>query len=1292
VEKRIERLPDDLREILSVASVLGKSFDFKDLEVLAEEAKNLDDATERLVRDGILEEERESRGDRLAFASGIVRDVLYGALSRRKRRSLHRRYAELLEKRYAGRLERVYPDLVHHFSQADVPEKTVEYGLKLARKSLDAFSPDDAMRAAKTCLEFLEDEEWEGDRSLEGEARLLLAEAHRMAGSGDGALREAETAVKVFEREKRTERAVAATLFAAETAWQGRRVEETRRLAERGIEVARSGATSGELTKLLSLAATVANLRGEYAKAAAYLAEIERLVPREKEKHEEIPRGGNLVVAMANPIATTDPGAYQTTEEHEVLGNVFETLVTTDPQGNLVPLLCDQWAFQDAGRTFRLELRRGVVFSDGTPLTAESVKASFERSIRLSREASPAAFTSIEGVADYLEGRTADVAGIRAPTREHIEIRLREALPIFPAFLTDGRTSVAAVAPAGEGSPERLVGTGPFQIAEQTSSRVVLERNPQYWKDTPPRLDTIEFRASLAASEIAAGFKSGELELARDLLPRDLETILREARFRSGLVETPKKNSYFVLFNQASAAAGNAALRQALAHVVRTQDFVWGALGRFALPATGLLPPGILGHDPGRRQPHPEREKAVEAIRSCGLPLPVRLKAAVHPILLDQYGALTKALFQIWADVGVEVTAATKTMAEYLSSWQNGAGLDLWVGRWIADYDDPDNFTFSLFHSGNGRLRTFFSSPEADRILEQARTESRPGAREALYRQFENLVLDSGAIVPLFHDVDYRIASPRVRGLQLRSVAPYANYAEIGKVQAPEAAAAPDRLAGGGTPRVPNAGVVRSLDPALTATVEQAEVLPCIFETLTRATEDARIVPWLASEFSTESDGARFRFRLRPGVRFHDGRRLTARDVRHSYERLLQSKDSDARWFLSPIRGAKKILNGEGTDLEGFHIVSPSEFVIDLEKPVSFFPAIISYGAMAIVPEGTDRVGSSWRDKCIGTGPFRAVAFEPGRLLELERNPHYWREGSPRSEGLVFQFDVSPEEIRNEFLAGRYSLASDLIPADAEALRHDARFASGYRETPRLQTYFIAFNGHRGPMREAGLRRTLARALDVEGSVRRHLGRLAIPAHGLIPPGLLGYSAGQEREPEKRAASSAAEVQQTVSRETVELTALIHPIFFGEYAAFAEELTDAFREVGYALRAVNQNMAEYIQMRQSAETDLVIGRWGADYPDADTFVYGVLHSEEGFLGRYCGDPAVDALIERGRTETDPRVRHTIYRQVEERVAREAILLPLFYDQVYCFARPELEGLSLGLANPIVAYENLSVRR
>jgi ABC-type transport system substrate-binding protein/serine/threonine protein kinase len=1293
VEKRIERLPEELRELLSIASVLGKTFDARDLEILAEGAKKLDDDLDRLLREGIVEEERESRGDRLTFASGIVRDVLYGALSRRRRRSLHRKYAELIEKRYAGRLERIYPELVHHYSQADVPEKTVEYGLNLAQKSLEAFSPEDAIRVAKIALEFLEDEEWTGERSLEGEARLMLSHGYRMAGNVDSALREAEAAITVFDEEKQLGRAAGAILFAAETAWQARRIDDARRWVERGIEVARPAGESEYITRLLALAATVANLRGEYQKAAAYQAEIERLTPRERAAEEEIPQGGTLVVAVANPIAATEPGAYETTEEHEVLANVYETLVTTDSQGNLAPLLCERWALEEDGRTVRLHLRAGVVFSDGAPLTAAAVKSSLERAIRLSQQAMPAAFVAIRGVPDYLDGKSAGVEGIVTPSEQELEIRLRDPLPIFPSLLTDGRTAIAAAAPAEDGKPATTRGTGPFQRVRQTPDRAVLERNPRYWKESPARLDRIEFRASLSASAIAEGLRSGTLDVARDLLPQDLEAILREPRFRAGLVETPKKNTYFVIFHTRSPAASSLALRRALASAVRTQDFVWGTLGRFAMPATGLLPPGILGHDPGRRQTHLPREKAIEMIRSTGLPLPVQLRASVHPILQNQYAALTQALLRIWAELGVEVTVVTKTMPEFLETWHAERDVDLLLGRWIADYDDPDNFTFTFFHSGNGRLRSYFSSPETDRILEEARTEIRPIARESLYRKFEHDLLDSAVLVPLFHDVDYRIACPGVRGLQLRSIAPYVNYAEVGKADASSARTAPDRQAGGGTLSVPIQGVVRTLDPALSVTVEQAEVLPSSFETLTRAVEGTRIAPWLASEVLMEGDGKRFRFRLRPGVRFHDGRRLTARDVRYSFERLLSNEQSGSRWVLSFIRGANRLLDGSATDLEGFHIISPTEFFIDLEKPVSFFPAVISFSATSIVPEGTGTVGSSWQDNAVGTGPYRIVGFEPGRRLELERNPHYWRDGYPKNEGVVFRFGVSPEEIRREFLAGRFSLASDLLPADAEAFRHDSRFASGYRESPRLSTYFVVFNARRGVLKDVELRRSLVRAVDVAGFVHRTLGRLAIPAHGLIPPGLLGHSSAEpNREAGSRTIPSESSVQQTVSRETIELAANVHPIFSAEFSAFAQELVSAFREMGFLIRPVNKTIAEYVELNTKGEADLIVGRWNADYPDADTFVYSVLHSEAGVLGRYVGGPEIDRLTEQGRAETNPRRRHSIYRQIEELIAREALLLPLFHDQAYCFARPEVEGLLSVGSNPVVSYENLRIRR
>ena len=1283
VEARIERLPQELRDVLQVASVLGKSFEFKDLELLSENAKGLDEAIDRLVKEGLLEEERESRGDRLAFASGIVRDVLYGALMRRRRRTLHRTYADLLEKRHQGRLDRVYPELVHHFSEGDVPGKAVEYSLKLARKSLDAFSPEEAARVAKTALDYLGDEEWEGDKALEGDAHLLLAQASRMSGHTDAALREAEAAGKIFEREKKPARFLESILFAADTAWNGRKVDEARRLVERGLETAAAAQDTVHLPKLLALAATVANLRGDYARAAAYGAQLDRLGSGEGRRADAIAPGGRLVVAMSSPVAASEPAMSRLVEETEVLATVFESLLATDADGVLVPALAEEWSLSDGGRSARLRLRSGLRFSDGTPVTAAAAKASLERAIRLRPDGIPAALAAVTGAEEHRKGESPEVPGIRAAADDRLDFDFVEPLPVFPALLTDMTTAIARAVPGGDGG-ETVIGTGPFVVTRRTSDRIVLGRNPHYGKE-PARLEAVEFRTGMSASAITSGVRSGEIELARDLSPRDLDAILREPRFRAGLVETPKKGTYFALFNSKSALGGNPALRRALAGVTRSQDFVWAALGRFAVPATGILPPGILGHDAGRRRPLLPRDEALALLSGAGLTAPIRLTAAVHPILQDRHRALTAALFAIWKELGVEISIVTTDMKSYHEA-RSKAAADLLVSRWMADYEDPDDFTFNLFHSTVGYFRSFFSSGETDRLADEARMESRPAIREGLYRKFEGILLDEPVLIPLFHEVDYRIAGPGVRGLALRSSAPFINYSEIGKSEAPAAHVAPEW--GGGIVQVPIGGVVHDFDPLSMAIHEQAETMPLVFEPLTRDVEGGRVVPWLASEVIPEEGGSRFRFRLRRGVRFHDGRSLSARDVRYSFERILQKGTSAGRFLLAPVRGAQRLIDGAASDLEGFHIVSPSEFVIELEKPLAFFPVLVSWPGAGILPEGSSATADSWRKGCLGTGPYRVASFEPGKRLELERNPAYWREGHPKNEGIVFHFGVPPEEIRSEFLAGRFSLASDLLPTDAETLRQDPRFRATYRESPSLVTYFVIFNIHKGVFADRRTRLAVAQGIDAAGIVRRTLGRHAIPANGLIPPGLLGY-VSKPRIPSRPPAHVSG--AHTVSRETVEVTAVANPIMFGEFGAFTKELLQAFREMGFAIRVVNKTVAEFLAAQKGAQTDLVIGRWIADYPDADTFAQGILHSREGVNGAYCGMPEIDALSERGRGEIDPRTRESIYREVEDMVAREAILIPLFHEQVYRFARPEVEGLAVGFGQPIVQYENLSIR-
>jgi oligopeptide transport system substrate-binding protein len=121
-------------------------------------------------------------------------------------------------------------------------------------------------------------------------------------------------------------------------------------------------------------------------------------------------------------------------------------------------------------------------------------------------------------------------------------------------------------------------------------------------------------------------------------------------------------------------------------------------------------------------------------------------------------------------------------------------------------------------------------------------------------------------------------------------------------------------------------------------------------------------------------------------------------------------------------------------------------------------------------------------------------------------------------------------------------------------------------------------------------------------------------------------------------------------------------------------------------------MDDFYAARAEGEVDVVVQRWLADYPDADSFAYGVLHSEAGAVGRFCGSPEIDALIARAPAEVDPARRHATYREIEHIVARDVLLVPLFHEQVYRIPRPELRGLRVSISSPPVAYEELWLER
>lgn len=481
----------------------------------------------------------------------------------------------------------------------------------------------------------------------------------------------------------------------------------------------------------------------------------------------------------------------------------------------------------------------------------------------------------------------------------------------------------------------------------------------------------------------------------------------------------------------------------------------------------------------------------------------------------------------------------------------------------------------------------------------------------------------------------------------------------------------------GGRIVVPAMRSLPQIDPSLSDQLWHGEIIGPIFETLTRVAADGRIVPWLA-RFEANGDSTAFRFCLREGLRFHNGRAVTSGDVAFTYARVLRQHTNTSRWVLAPIRGSRAVADGSDEVLEGFICHTAREFTIELSGPVAVFPAIASYPGTGVIPAGTGTLSGTWKETCVGTGPYRVARFEPDRRLELEANPHYWREGLPRTGRLAFIMGLSSSEILERFRSHELTLARELSDDDFWSLRRDVELHAQYAESPRLSTYFLVANRQKRPFADPALRKEVF-GMDVEAVIRASQSPLIHRAHTLAPPGLIGHVRSQAHAPPP---------SKTVLFPKVSVTLGVLSGFVLHHRAVVERLVQGLAGRGFIVEMVEIDQKLGRTPARLAAFDLVAGRWYADYPDADSFNDTLLHSQHGIYGSLCGDSKLDEIIERARAETDPRVRRDDYAEIEEVLQRDAILLPLFHESIYCFAQAEVGGFKVNFSNPAVSYEEL----
>ncbi|XXF77178.1 ABC transporter substrate-binding protein [Myxococcaceae bacterium GXIMD 01537] len=484
--------------------------------------------------------------------------------------------------------------------------------------------------------------------------------------------------------------------------------------------------------------------------------------------------GGTLRVGIHQSASVRahqglDPLFSVENQVSEMVACVFSGLLRLE-DGVIVPDLAERWDADATARRYRFYLRRGATFHDGTHVTARDVKRHFERLLDPAmRSPDRGVLEDVEGAHAYTAGQAHDVSGIEVLDENTLEVRLSVPKAFFLHLVALSATSIAKLDAAG-----RLVGTGPFRMTSFDEERIVLERNPTYWRSGIPLLDRLEFDLVDSRHQALEALREGRVDIVSYLSAEHVEG---PGLDRGQVVASTTPSTAFVGFSLREPPFDDVRVRQA----IRAGLDISGLVERFhpgARLARTLTPPELTGTEllPALSS-RPDVALAERLLREVGMS-PVRL-TLYYPAGADTFSQ-DEVLFRPLVDAKLlELRHVELRPEDYTARLREGR-MAVFRRLWIADYPDPDNFLYYLLNSNAQNVYPLgYRNPELDRLTAEARVSIDPERRVQLYRRAEELLREDCPLIPLYHDRIYAAASPRVQSLRLHQTPPQVRFEDL---------------------------------------------------------------------------------------------------------------------------------------------------------------------------------------------------------------------------------------------------------------------------------------------------------------------------------------------------------------------------------------------------------------------------------------------------------------------------------------------------------------------------------
>ncbi|GAB4394679.1 MAG: ABC transporter substrate-binding protein [Kiloniellaceae bacterium] len=488
----------------------------------------------------------------------------------------------------------------------------------------------------------------------------------------------------------------------------------------------------------------------------------------------------------------------------------------------------------------------------------------------------------------------------------------------------------------------------------------------------------------------------------------------------------------------------------------------------------------------------------------------------------------------------------------------------------------------------------------------------------------------------------------------------------------------------GGSMTVTYKDDVSTLDPAIGYDWQNWSMIKSLFDGLMDYKPGTtELVPDLAESYEISDDGLTYTFKLRPGVKFHNGRALTAQDVKYSLERVVNPvTQSPGAGFFAAIKGFDAASAGDAGGLEGVEAVDDATVKITLSRPDATFLHVMALNFAHVVPsEAVEEHGADFGKHPVGTGAFKLAEWTLGQRVVFERNQDYYHAGLPRLDQIVFEVGQEPIVALLRLERGEVDIAGDGIPpAKFLETKNDPKFKDMIVEGSQLHTGYVTLNVKMKPFDDVKVRQAVNMAINKDRIVRIINGR-AVPANQPLPPLMPGYDESYEGfayDPEK-AKALLAEAGLAEGFETELFVANTDP-----QPRIAQAIQQDLAQIG--IKAEIKALAQANVIAAGGEEDQAPMIWSggmawiADFPDPSNFYGPILGCGGAVPGGwnwawYC-NADLDARAVKADSMADPsqaEARIEEWKKIFTAIQDEAPWVPVFNEQRFTIRSDRLAG-------------------